>query len=171
MTGGSQGSLNINRNFYPVLPEVLKSYNVIHQAGSNDREHLVFAAEYGGSYISKDFFSDDEMAENIKISDIIITRAGATTLAEIADQSKPMIIIPYKYASGNHQSKNADVYRQKNAAIVIQDDDLSPTLLATTIRELESDHEKMELLGNNAKNNFGLNALSLICKTILEEVK
>jgi UDP-N-acetylglucosamine--N-acetylmuramyl-(pentapeptide) pyrophosphoryl-undecaprenol N-acetylglucosamine transferase len=76
------------------------------------------------------------MGEAYAIADIVISRAGATTLSELTALGKPSILIPYPYAAGNHQELNAKKLFELGAAKMILDRDLSGETLAATIRDL-----------------------------------
>lgn len=171
ITGGSQGSLNINKNVVKIVANLLKSYNIIHQTGQNDfewvkeyRDKLNENLKY--NYYITDMLGREEtdmVLEAIEISDLVISRAGANTIAEIAINKKAMILIPYKHAAGNHQNKNAEFMFSNKGALIIKDDELSPDMLREKINEA---------LAN--KENLGINAYQMLkkdgLKTITNEI-
>ncbi|OQA04879.1 MAG: UDP-N-acetylglucosamine--N-acetylmuramyl-(pentapeptide) pyrophosphoryl-undecaprenol N-acetylglucosamine transferase [bacterium ADurb.Bin400] len=182
VTGGSQGSLTINRNVAKALPELLKRYNVIHQAGAND---LSWLQEYKESALSSavhkryflvDFlkFEDgrDLMVDAICLADLVIARAGANTISELAIKGKPMILIPYKHAASDHQTKNARFLEELNAALVISDDKLTPRNIIEKIDELFlNDGRELKLLGHNAMEMYSKNGADAILQTILHQLQ
>jgi len=103
-------------------------------------------------------------------ADLIITRAGATNLAEFALQAKPCIIIPSKFLVGGHQLKNAEYLSDQNAAIVLDEDKLAfnPLTLAKEVSELLKDKKYREDLGLNLSKFAVKNASSVIANLILE---
>ncbi len=138
--GGSSGASSINNHICEALNYLLdlkKEIQFLHQTGEKDYEKVRAAYDKLGfksvvlSYIY-------EMAEAYKIADIVISRAGASTLSEITALGKPAILIPYPYAASNHQEKNARKLQEIGAAKMILERDLSAEGLAKTIRELYS---------------------------------
>ena len=115
ITGGKTGSHIINMLVLNILPELLKSYNVIHQCGEhsilNDYEKLLskYAAlgETKGRYFLRKFVFDDEIGEAFKTADVVISRSGAHTVMELIALEKPCILIPIPWASHNEQYENA----------------------------------------------------------------
>lgn len=177
ITGGSQGSLNISLNFIKKGEDLLKDYNVIHQAGKHSiKEARAFYGKLDDGlkkgYYLTDFLGmvDDKdlMIEAINICSIVVSRASST-IAELAIKEKPMILIPWKFSAQDHQLKNALFMKQKNAAIVINENDLTPEELENTIRELSP--EKIKTLTENAKNIFPQNGTEIICDQLLKEIE
>lgn len=154
--GGSTGARSINYAMVEALnhlTDLKKNIQFIHQTGENDYEYVkdeYRKAGFSGIVVPYIY----EMAEAYTISDIIICRAGATTLSEITVAGKASILIPYPYAAANHQEYNARKLEDMAAAKVILDKDLNGALLAATIKELYNDQslrEKMQL----AASSFG----------------
>ncbi len=128
ISGGSQGASAINHavvNAFETgarLPHfqhfrVREQVEILHQTGSADEEVIKKAwREMGISAVVKAFFDDMPLA--LASADILIGRAGASTLAEMATQGLPSILIPYPYAGG-HQEENARYFEKHSAAVVI----------------------------------------------------
>lgn len=178
ITGGSQGASNINKSVAEAIPELLLNYNVIHQTGQIDFSKIKelkdgLSAEQKDSYFIADFLSikdsKDLMQEAILLADLVIARAGATTVAELAAKKKAMVLIPYKYASGDHQTKNAKIVEDAGGAVVISDDELSPKRIKETLLKLSQDNKGMEKMGENAYNLFPRNGLEIITDEIIKE--
>jgi len=151
ITGGSQGSLAINKIIARSINQLLSISNIIHISGTRDYrwlKELIVDNKSSGKYILEGY--TDKMVDYLKISDLVITRAGSNTLAEIAALKKPAIIIPYQYASANHQYKNAQYFTKNSAGILIDEGDLNQDFLIKTIRELILDKRKLQQLGDNA---------------------
>jgi len=173
-SGGSQGSKNLNDNIIQSLPNLLKSYNIIHQAGDRNIDEIKsitadLSLEQKHRYFITDFLNKDKnsMARAINVSDLIVARAGANSIAEIALKSKPMILVPYKYAAGDHQTKNAQLLNNQKAAVVIPDDKLTPKILTDAIEKVMDDKTKRDNLVKNAKEQFKSNGLNLVARKIL----
>ena len=139
ITGGSQGSDFLNNLMIEVfkkMPDSIKeSLQVIHLAG---RRHFASVkSRYRDVNVKnvKIFGFLEEMEEALKCSDLIISRAGAMTLAEITALGKPAILIPYPYARG-HQRENAEYLSNKNAALVFNQKDLNPDIFSKSLLDL-----------------------------------
>jgi UDP-N-acetylglucosamine--N-acetylmuramyl-(pentapeptide) pyrophosphoryl-undecaprenol N-acetylglucosamine transferase len=180
ITGGSQGATIINKAVFDVLPELLSVYNIIHQTGFASFGQAIemrdkLSESMKSSYFAADFLDSrggiDRMVSAIKQSDLVVTRASATTIAEVAYFQKPMIMIPYKYASKDHQTKNAQVFAKSNTAKIIRDDDLTGILLENTIDSLFSDKKELSKLAENIAKIFPANGLETVCEAILDKIK
>lgn len=176
VTGGSQGSTNINNAIFQILDKILLDYNVIHHTGSLDYDNAIeirsrLTSDNKQSYYISPLLTTtangiDSMRSAIFQSDLVISRASATTLAEVSMMKKPMIIVPYKYAASDHQTKNAVYYGENGAAVVISDDNLNGETLKQEIDNLFLDSHKMKKIGQKAFALQNPNGLS----TIVEEI-
>jgi len=136
--GGSSGATSINRAIVKALNNMhdLKGkIQFLHQTGVRDYESIREAyRKLGFKGTIAPFIY--QMGEAYAVADIVISRAGATTLAELTALGKPAILIPYPYASGQHQELNARKLLEMGAAKVILDSELEGEALARNIREL-----------------------------------
>jgi UDP-N-acetylglucosamine--N-acetylmuramyl-(pentapeptide) pyrophosphoryl-undecaprenol N-acetylglucosamine transferase len=139
--GGSQGAHSINvaaAGMLPHLEDMKSNLEIIHQTGEQD------LAEVSAAYEARSFQARvlpfiHDMASAYGAADLVVCRAGATTLAELAALGKPSLLIPYPHAVGNHQELNARAFEQAGAAEVILNRDLEPGRLAGRIRALLED--------------------------------
>ena len=120
--GGSQGSVSVNRIWFSALKQLsreLSSCRVFHQTGEADcRLARQTYNDFGISAISEPYF---EILPTIyQQSDFVISRAGATTLAELACAGLPAILIPFPNSIGDHQVKNALHFAEQGAAVMIE---------------------------------------------------
>lgn len=176
ITGGSQGSRNINNAIFKSLPLLLSHYNIIHHTGSLDYEKAIEIRSnlnkddrysyFISALLTKTADGTDMMKSAIAQSRVVISRASATTLAEISIFKKPMIIIPYKYAASDHQAKNAIFYKKNHAAIIIGDDDLDDKILISKIDFLFKNPDEMKKIGQNAFDLLPRDGLSIITDEI-----
>ncbi len=176
ITGGSQGARNINNAIFSSLPELLGKYNLIHHVGELDYSRAIeirssLSKEQKKSYYISDLLTDAGDGKSLLLSaifqsNLIITRASATTLGEIAALSKPMIVIPYKYAASDHQTKNAEYFEKNNAAIVMADDRSLKKNLVQEIDRLFGNGSLMKEMGKNAYNLFPKDGADQIVKEI-----
>ena len=80
------------------------------------------------------------------IADLVVARAGATTIAEVTACGLPALLVPYPFATGHHQDANALALQSVGGAAVMSDDELTPALLASRLRELLDDPERLETM-------------------------
>ena len=150
--GGSQGAHSINMAMMDALDHIKngKRYGFIHQTGAED-ESMVKARylDKGFQATVQPFFSD--MATRYQDADLIICRAGATTVAEITALGKAAIFIPYPYAADNHQMLNAKDLETAGAAEMISEQDLSGVGLAEKIEFYASNPDQLGRMEKTAK--------------------
>ncbi len=122
--GGSQGALAINDLAIKLVPKLKeKNINIIHQTGKKDFERI--KNFYKENNINADVFDfDPDLVQKISKADFAISRAGASTLFELAANQIPALFIPYPYAAGDHQYYNAKFLEDKNAGFVIRQDEI-----------------------------------------------
>ncbi len=139
ITGGIQGSHRINGTIKKILPDLLKNWQIIQLAGEYDyevlkewREKLAKGKERYAVFASL----GKERVSAMRLADVVISRASASTLAEISLVGRPVILIPLPSAAGDHQRKNAKIYEDQKAAIVIDEKKLTPDKLYETIENL-----------------------------------
>lgn len=149
--GGSQGAHAINMILIEALDYLEKKENLffIHQTGSAD-EQMVSAA-YQRRHIAakvQSFFS--QMAPLYKQADLIICRAGATTVAEVTAMGKAVIFIPFPFAADDHQTLNAGTLVRQGAAEMILQKDLSAELLSRKIDYYAAHPEALEAMAAKA---------------------
>jgi UDP-N-acetylglucosamine--N-acetylmuramyl-(pentapeptide) pyrophosphoryl-undecaprenol N-acetylglucosamine transferase len=134
--GGSQGAHAINRAVLEALDDMepLRDHlQIIHQTGSKDRDAVAKAYEAKGVTAEVLPFIMD-MAAAYQRADLLICRAGATSIAEITAAGKAAILIPFPFAVEDHQTKNAEVLVQAGAAEMIPEKELTGARLAAAIK-------------------------------------
>lgn len=140
--GGSLGAHRVNELVVEALTQHRELFpatiEVIHQTGPADEEMVRSAYNRAGLKAEvAAFFAD--MAGVYSRSDLLISRAGATTLAEIAVLGKPALLIPYPYAADAHQDRNGRYYEQSGGARVLVEKELSGEKLASELAALVAD--------------------------------
>jgi len=173
ITGGSQGATKINDTIYEILDTLNKKYKVYHQVGINDEgkaKEISKKLSNSNDYIYYTF-STEKNIEGLLKADLVISRASATTIGEIAKLKKAAILIPYKYASSDHQTKNAKMLEQKNAAIVISEQQLGSEMLLEKIEYLFSNYKNIRTLGDNLYSAIKTDGLNIVVKEIKEFVE
>ena len=133
--GGSQGAQPINQSVIEaiaILQPQIQDLKVIHQTG--EREYPRIKKAYDGLKMDADvraFFGD--IPVQFAAADLMVCRAGATTLAELTVSGKPAILVPFPQAADDHQRKNAEALAQAGAAEMILQKDLNGSVLAMRI--------------------------------------
>ncbi|VAX26164.1 UDP-N-acetylglucosamine--N-acetylmuramyl-(pentapeptide) pyrophosphoryl-undecaprenol N-acetylglucosamine transferase [hydrothermal vent metagenome] len=163
--GGSQGAHSINQAMIEALPFLKKapqSFSIIHQTGKTDSEDVKTAYRKSGLEAKVSAFIDD-MATTYSRADLIISRAGAGTLSEIAALGKAALMIPFPYAAG-HQIENAKAFVEIGAAEMILDQDLSGEALAKAILALIVHPARLKKMEKAALQHGNVNAAEDIVK-------
>jgi len=170
--GGSQGAQAVNSAFVDALVYLQErglSPDVIHQTGNLDYERVQQNyREHGLQGEVMPFIED--MAEAYARADLVVSRAGATTLAEIAALGKPSLLIPYPYAANQHQDTNAQVLEQAGGAIVKREEDMSGEDLAHEVSDLMEHPERIVDMGRAALTLGRGDAARQIVDQLLEMV-
>jgi UDP-N-acetylglucosamine--N-acetylmuramyl-(pentapeptide) pyrophosphoryl-undecaprenol N-acetylglucosamine transferase len=140
VSGGSQGAKAVNEIAAQALATLAKErpLAIIHQTGTADLDATT--ARYQAAGVTADcraFIKD--MAAAYQQADLIVGRAGATTVAELAIAGKPAIFIPYPHAADNHQELNAREMAEAGAALMFRQADLTADKLADAVRPLLAD--------------------------------
>jgi UDP-N-acetylglucosamine--N-acetylmuramyl-(pentapeptide) pyrophosphoryl-undecaprenol N-acetylglucosamine transferase len=148
VVGGSQGAVAVNELASTALAVLAKEMplSIVHQTGEKDLDPTT--ARYRDAGVTAEcrpFIKD--MANAYHRADLIIGRAGATTVAELAIAGKPAIFIPYPFAADNHQELNAREMADKGAALMFRQADLTADKLALALRPLLSDPVKRAQMG------------------------
>lgn len=155
--GGSQGAKRINEAVIELLLENCNlDYQIILSAGEKQYENVIKQLDEKGLNTSqiknvKIFPYLYNMGDIEKISDILVCRSGAVTIAEISVIGKPAIFIPLPNVSNDHQTYNAKVLENVKSAKIIKNDELTGKKLNDTIKSMISDKSKLKIMGENAK--------------------
>lgn len=143
--GGSKGARSINRALLDVLPELLTEVQVIHISGQLDwpeveaaRDSLIstLPAEQVDRYRPYSYLHD-EMGAALTVADIVLSRAGASTLGEFPLFGIPAILVPYPHA-WRYQQVNAEYLAERGAAVIVDDADLPAQILPEVLRLLNN---------------------------------
>ena len=175
--GGSQGSQFLNELIVSTLPELLNLAQVVHQTGSKNFQDIYAYAlgilkeknpEKIKDYHPYPFIPNDEIIYLMKISDLIISRAGASSIFEIAAVQKPSILIPIdEKVAGKHQILNAQIYFKYGACLVIEEANAKPHLLLTVIKEIFQNKSLAEKMIVGAKKFAQIDAAKIIAEELI----
>lgn len=146
-TGGGLGATRVNTAVVANAAALTERAQVVHLTGTKHISDVAQQVTGNGRYQAI-AFTDDKMPLLVRAADVVVTRAGATTLLELAASARPTVIIPNPHLTSGHQLKNAAVYSHAGAAIVLDEAELAhrPELLAETIIGLLDNPEKCAAL-------------------------
>jgi UDP-N-acetylglucosamine--N-acetylmuramyl-(pentapeptide) pyrophosphoryl-undecaprenol N-acetylglucosamine transferase len=153
VSGGSLGAVAVNELAANALIELSRDHalQITHQTGEKDLE--LTAARYREAGVTAEcraFIKD--MAATYLAADLVIGRAGATTVAELAIAGKPAVFIPYPFAADDHQTLNAAEMAARGAALSFKQSDLTGEKLVAAIRPLLDDAAKRSAMGEAMKS-------------------
>jgi len=166
VVGGSQGASGINQALIKALPFLQGlPLQAIHLSGARD-ERLV-ANEYRHKNVTAYIAPfHHRMEEVYSAADLVVARAGAASLAEFAAFSLPGILIPFPYATDDHQTRNAEIYAHADAAILLKQSEISGELLARKIRELIENPQRLQQMAANSARLEPKDAAGRVVKTM-----
>lgn len=171
--GGSQGAHALNKVMVNLAEEFdwfRKNVALIHQTGKADLKWVEDSYRKIGIQAEvKDFIQD--MEDVYARSDLVVARAGASTLAELSALGKPSILIPYPFAAGNHQLLNAREFVKNNAAELLQESELTPEVLFGKIKEIIESPEKLQKMSQGARALFKPDSAKIIVRTITDLIE
>lgn len=153
VSGGSLGAVAVNELAATALSQLAKttSLSIVHQTGEKDLEAT--KQRYSSAGVAADcraFIKD--MASAYQTADLVIGRAGATTVAELAIAGKPAVFIPYPFAADNHQELNAREMAGAGAALMFRQSELTAEKLAQALAPLIADPTKRAEMGRAMKS-------------------
>jgi len=181
--GGSQGAKKINDVVLEILPELILNYQIIHQAGEKNIQEVQAIADVvlnkpspieiglgkssANRYHGYGFLNEIELRNGYFAADLIVSRASAGAIFELAARGKPSILIPLIGSAQDHQRKNAWAYAATGAAEVIEETNFSPHILLSEIKRLIENPQKMEKMKTSALNFSKPDAAEKIAEEII----
>ncbi len=154
VTGGAQGAQQINDVVRDALPWLLERANVIHQCGPANAEALrgdaaALPAELAGRYYLAGFVGP-ELPDVLALADVVVSRSGAGTLAELTALGKPAVFVPLASSAGNEQAHNAQ-HLEKTGAAVTLEGEVSAARLREAVDPLLTDPARREAMAEAAR--------------------
>ena len=174
--GGSQGAKPINDLFLIILPKILLKFEIIHQCGERNFDEFlmetkaIIPLELRKEYHLFSFLQEEELKHAYQAADLIISRAGAGIIFEIASLAKPSILIPLPESASGHQIKNAFAFAQTGATLIIEEQNLIPNFFLNRLEYLFSNPEKLERMRAEAKKFSQPEAAQIIAKKLFKEL-
>ncbi|MCL2807301.1 MAG: undecaprenyldiphospho-muramoylpentapeptide beta-N-acetylglucosaminyltransferase [Coriobacteriia bacterium] len=172
--GGSQGARHINQALVELAPELLRRPElcVLHLTGQ--KEYASVQAALAQKLSSADIHRwqtlayCDEMPAAFGAADIVVSRAGASSLAELAVAAKPALLVPFPYATANHQHKNAQSLVEAGAAKMIIDSELKSPRFLETLTALIDDESLRQNMLKAAKSLTQANAAKHVAQLLID---
>jgi UDP-N-acetylglucosamine--N-acetylmuramyl-(pentapeptide) pyrophosphoryl-undecaprenol N-acetylglucosamine transferase len=152
--GGSQGSRMLNDTMTGALlflARLKDSLEIVHQTGPNELQKVQDAYRQSAFASARVVPYLDPMANEIAAADLVVSRAGAMTIGELAAIGRGAILVPFAAATNNHQEVNARVVEKAGGAVVITEKELTPERLAGAISDVIADPVRASRMGNSAK--------------------
>ena len=176
--GGSQGAKTINNATIDAIKTLRTKYDIqiIFQTGKKNFEEAkskleTVYPEYKGdkNLIFAPYF--ENMVTILKASDIAVSRAGSLSISELCASEIATIFVPYPHAAADHQRKNARVMESNKAGIYIEDAEINPQILISTLSELIEDTDKLFAMQKASKSLAKLDGIEEITKQIKMSIK
>ncbi len=162
--GGGTGALALNKLVIESLDKLSNVCQIIHITGRNKFRGQLSLSQYP-DYYSFDFLSEKELALAYKSANLVVSRCGMGVLTELSFLAKPSILIPMP---DSHQEDNARIFKEKKAAIVLNQHKTNKQIFVKTIKNLLADYELQQKLSENIKEVIKQDAASKIAKIIIQ---
>ncbi|MEO8423014.1 MAG: undecaprenyldiphospho-muramoylpentapeptide beta-N-acetylglucosaminyltransferase [Actinomycetota bacterium] len=173
VTGGSQGALHLDQVVAAALPAFAErvGLQLLVLAGPGREAELADAAERAGAARVVVLPFLDRMELGYAAADLVVSRAGATTLAELAVCGLPSVLVPYPHATENHQDANARELARIGAAVVVPDAELTPSVFVRSVIELMDDPGRLASMGARARGWAKPDAAARFASLVVEAAK
>lgn len=154
--GGSQGARILNTRMPQIAASLLAAVpglTILHQAGARHVDATVAAYQASGADPDRwqvHAFLDD-MPRRYEAADLILSRSGATTVAELCAAGKASLLVPFPLAADDHQRKNAEAMVRSGAARMLVENELTPERLQADLMQLLANRTELEQMSRNAK--------------------
>jgi UDP-N-acetylglucosamine--N-acetylmuramyl-(pentapeptide) pyrophosphoryl-undecaprenol N-acetylglucosamine transferase len=172
--GGSQGSVRINESVLSALSNLVSFANVIHQTGEANFKDVEVVAKvelgkdaHTSRYHPINYFSEVSLQRAAGVADVVVSRAGASSIAEIGLWKKPAILIPIPESISHDQRTNAYAYARTGAAIVIEEENLTPHLLVSEVKRIISNPELAKKMSASAEGFTDPDAARILAREVL----
>ncbi len=169
--GGSQGSSFLNNSLPFIASHFVKnSLSIKHISGKSNQRLLI--EKYKKYDIDVEVIEySDNIEELYEWCNLVVCRSGSTTLSELGKIGRASILVPFPYATDNHQLLNANYLAQNSAAIVIEQNDSSIENFVITLNLLLLNNDRLFSLASNIKNIFPNNTIDIITKNTLKLIE
>lgn len=169
VTGGSQGALRLNEIAAEAATRLPESIQILHIAGPANEAQVTAALANRPGAVALGFC--DAMPAALAIADLVVARSGASFLTEVSTVGLPSILVPYPYAADDHQTANAKVFADADAAVLIQERDLDPEKLATLAQSILENPERRANMADAARGLAVTDAAERVRDAILATLR
>jgi UDP-N-acetylglucosamine--N-acetylmuramyl-(pentapeptide) pyrophosphoryl-undecaprenol N-acetylglucosamine transferase len=172
--GASQGSQRINETILGVLKDLTEDFEILHQTGEKkfqdvkDEASVTLEFSHKERYHPIGFLDEQRMREFYAASDFIVSRAGASSIFEIAAWAKPAILVPLLNAAQEHQLKNAYDYAAVGACEIVEEENLTPHILLAEIKRIIENKDNMKRMSTAAQRFSRIDAAQIIAYELLK---
>jgi UDP-N-acetylglucosamine--N-acetylmuramyl-(pentapeptide) pyrophosphoryl-undecaprenol N-acetylglucosamine transferase len=155
--GGSQGAQRLNDLILAILPNLLESFEIVHQAGEKnfrqvrDEAEVTMAGKNKEFYHVFPFFREEEYRLALAAADLVVSRASSGAIFEIAAFNKPSILIPLPNSAQGHQLKNAYAFARQGAAVVLEEANATPNFFLEKLKFLFFHPSELEKMSQAAR--------------------
>lgn len=175
VTGGSQGSQTLNDAVLDALPMLLKEFQIVHQTGRDNYQDVVGRSRVAvqdsatlEAYKPFDYLNDLATRMAAGSAALVVSRAGAGNIFEVASWGLPSILVPIPESVSHDQTKNAFAYARAGGASVIEQNNLTPGLLISEIRRILGSEEIKHKMQNAARAFARPDAAKIIANALLD---
>jgi len=173
--GGSQGAQVLNEGVLSALPQLVEKYQVVHQTGEKNIEEITGRAKvalensnHSARYRPFSYLNDLALRMAAGAATIVVSRAGSGSIFEIAAWGLPSILIPIPEPTSHDQEKNAFAYARSGAAVVIEQNNLTPGLLISEIGRILEKPEISRAMSEKARTFARVDASKTIANALLD---
>jgi UDP-N-acetylglucosamine--N-acetylmuramyl-(pentapeptide) pyrophosphoryl-undecaprenol N-acetylglucosamine transferase len=150
--GGSQGSVGLNAKVAAAVAIRRDfEFQAIHLAGSPEAVPPLEAAYRRGGTSARVFAFSPDMPLLYAAADLVLSRSGGTTVAELAALGKPSVLVPFPHHADRHQEKNADVLASRGAAVLVHEHLLAPEVFEETVLAILADEPVLAAMARAAR--------------------
>lgn len=175
--GGSLGSRAMNLAILKIFPRLLKNFFVIHQTGSGNYDEVLKRIEelslgdLSGKAHIVPFLDIGELSDALALADLVISRAGANAISEIAAVGKPAILIPLPSAANDEQRMNAYEIARAGGALVLEEGNLGENILSGKIEQLMNDSDLRNKMAGALRVFYHPDASARIAEAIVSLIR
>ncbi|HVZ76056.1 MAG TPA: UDP-N-acetylglucosamine--N-acetylmuramyl-(pentapeptide) pyrophosphoryl-undecaprenol N-acetylglucosamine transferase [Candidatus Paceibacterota bacterium] len=173
--GGSQGAQALNEAVLAALPQLVEKYQVVHQAGESNITEVegrarvaLMNSPYGERYKPFAYLNDLALRMAAGAAALVVSRAGAGGIFEIASWGLPSIIVPIPEPISHDQTKNAFSYARSGAAVVIEQNNLTPGLLISEINRILGNQQLVHQMSEAARSFGRPDAAKTIANALMD---
>lgn len=167
ITGGSTGSQTLNALVFPIVSQLTRSWTVIHQVGVVDRQRIPALTH---SYVAAEYFDTADLAWIYRHAALVIGRSGANTVAEVTAMGIPALFVPLPWSAADEQRENARFLQRAGAAVVLEQETLTPDALLARITETMSSVREMRRRARAAaatcRRDGAQNVVQALCEVV-----